>query len=332
MTQQQKSASFSGAGAAGDRPAEEAQHTQHAADGKAGDGAARPVGSGAAETPHGVPDMPETPPRRRFPTVGDLFAMLGIVFGLQIVAGVVLALYMAFAGLDAETMDPADRGWLLALTYVGSMLPATLLVFWYRRMRGGRGRVCRFSKRGFEPMLLLWAFVLMLAVSVVCEPLFALLPDPPVQQLGSGLWTLLSVAVAAPLLEETICRGVVLGSLRERYGVVAAWVLSSAFFGVLHVQPLLVVNAFVLGLIFGFVYLATDSLWSVIILHALNNLVSYLLMAVGLERTMLIDVVPSRFVYGAIYIGALAVTLLSGAMIRRALAKMSEAEKISIDA
>lgn len=330
MTQQQKSASFSGA-AAGARPADGGQQAPHAADGKAGEGT-RPAESGAAETPHGVPEMPEMPPRRRFPTVGDLFAMLGIVFGLQIVAGVVLALYMAFAGLDAETMDPAERGWLLALTYVGSMLPATLLVFWYRRMRGGRGRVCRFSKRGFEPMLLLWAFVLMLAVSVVCEPLFALLPDPPVQQLGSGLWTLLSVAVAAPLLEETICRGVVLGSLRERYGVVAAWVLSSAFFGVLHVQPLLVVNAFVLGLIFGFVYLATDSLWSVIVLHALNNLISYLLMAVGLERTMLIDVVPSRFVYGAIYIGALAVTLLSGAMIRRALAKMSEAEKISIDA
>lgn len=44
-----------------------------------------------------------------------------------------------------------------------------------------------------------------------------------------------------------------------------------AFLRVLHGQPVQVINATVIGLVLGYVYLATDSLWSVMILHALNN-------------------------------------------------------------
>ena len=73
--------------------------------------------------------------------------------------------------------------------------------------------------------------------------------------------------IFAPIFEELICRGVVLGSLRGKFGVTTAWLVSSLFFGVLHGQPVQVINATVIGLVLGYVYLATDSLWSVMILH-----------------------------------------------------------------
>jgi membrane protease YdiL (CAAX protease family) len=91
------------------------------------------------------------------------------------------------------------------------------------------------------------------------------------------------VVVIAPLFEEWICRGLIFGSLRSRYGVVRSMVLSALVFGLMHVQPVPVLNAFVLGLVLAFIYHKTNSLWSSVILHALYNGTAYLLTIMGFE-------------------------------------------------
>ena len=198
--------------------------------------------------------------------------MLGIALGAQVVVGLLGMLFSLFAGYswDFNTMEPQAVGKLVAALYFVSMSVALGGLLWYRRARGGRGRWARFSLRGLDPAMLLWAFVMMCAVGVVLEPLFVLLPELQIQ-VGRGVWTILSLVLFAPVFEELICRGLVLGSLRARYGVTIAWVVSSLFFGVLHGQPVQVINGFVVGLVLGYVYIATDSLWATMILHALNN-------------------------------------------------------------
>lgn len=266
-------------------------------------------------------------PRKPFPTMGDLFAMLGIVFGFQIIVGLVVSIAAIFSTGDAAP-DPQAQGRLMAAVYFFSMFPALAAVLWYRRSRGGRGPVAGVSTRGLNPALLLWAFVFMLATGIVFEPLMSLLPMPSYEMIGRGAWMILSLVVMAPVMEELLCRGVVLGSLRTRYGVVPAWLLSALFFGVLHVQPLLVVNAFVLGLILGFIYIATDSIWAVMILHALNNAVAYLQLASGHDNFMFMDLAAeNRMLYLAIYLAALAVTALSGVMAWRTLVRLKAKEK-----
>ena len=272
------------------------------------DGNAAPGGAG-----------PESAVRRRFPTTGDLFAMLGIALGAQALVGLFGLLFSLFAGHGANynTMEPAALGRLVAALYFVSMAVALGGLLYYRRVRGGRGRWARFSTRGLNPALLLWAFVMMCAVGVVLEPLLALLPELQIN-VGRGFWTILSLVLFAPVFEELICRGVVLGSLRSRYGVTIAWLVSSLFFGILHGQPVQVVNAFVVGLVLGYVYIATDSLWAAMILHALNNAVAYLMLVTGHANTLLIV---------AVYVVALAVLVVSGYMMWRALRRMKEAEK-----
>ena len=266
--------------------------------------------------------------RRRFPTTGDLFAMLGIALGAQVVVGLLGMLFSLFAGYswDFNTMEPQAVGKLVAALYFVSMSVALGGLLWYRRARGGRGRWARFSLRGLDPAMLLWAFVMMCAVGVVLEPLFVLLPELQIQ-VGRGFWTILSLVLFAPVFEELICRGLVLGSLRARYGVTIAWVVSSLFFGVLHGQPVQVINGFVVGLVLGYVYIATDSLWATMILHALNNAVAYLMLATGHENTLLIDLIPGRALYVAVYVVALAVFVISGYMMWRALQRMKAEEK-----
>ena len=267
--------------------------------------------SAASGQPAAVPAAELRPGRRKFPTVGDLFAMLGIAFGAQIVVGTAAMVFLLFAGhgLDFKSLEPAALGKVMAALYFCSLSITLAGILSYRRARGGSGPWARFSARGLNPALLLWAFVLMFAVGVVLEPLLRLMPELSLE-VGRGFWTILSLVIFAPIFEELICRGVVLGSLRGKFGV-----------------PVQVINATVIGLVLGYVYLATDSLWSVMILHALNNAVAYLALATGHGNALLIDLVGSRTLYVLIYIAALALSAVSGYMMLRTLRRMKEAEK-----
>ena len=213
-----------------------------------------------------------------------------------------------------------------AVTYFVSMSVTLAGFLFYRRRRHGPAVVARFSRRGLNPVLLLWGVFFMLSTSVVLEPLLSLMPEVP-NVYGRGAWAIVTVVVMAPLFEEVIFRGVLLESTRARYGVVAAWLLSSAIFGIVHVHPTVVVNAFVMGLVLAFIYLRTDSLWSAIILHAVNNGIAYLALIAGHGNSMLIDMVGSRTLYVLLYIAALAVFAVSGYMMLVSLRRLKAEEK-----
>lgn len=267
---------------------------------------------------------PET--LRRFPTWADLGVLLGIVLGAQLVVGLVAAAVAAALGVGVRNLAPELLGRYLAATYFISMSLALAGVLRYRYRRGGRGPVAGWSVRGLDPVLLGWCCLLLFATNIVCEPLLDLLPKPDVQ-VGRGGWTVLMLVVMAPFFEELLCRGVVLGALRTKYGVVRAWLLSSLFFGLLHVQPMPALNACIIGLILGFLYLATDSIWAPMLLHAVNNGAAYLLLAAGLGDASLHELIASRPLYIAFYVVALGVFAISVAGVRRALPRLAAAEK-----
>ena len=146
--------------------------------------------SAASGQPAAVPAAELRPGRRKFPTVGDLFAMLGIAFGAQIVVGTAAMVFLLFAGhgLDFKSLEPAALGKVMAALYFCSMSITLAGILCYRRARGGSGPWARFSARGLNPALLLWAFVLMFAVGVVLEPLLRLMPELSLE-VGRGFWT-----------------------------------------------------------------------------------------------------------------------------------------------
>lgn len=86
------------------------------------------------------------------------------------------------------------------------------------------------------------------------------------------------VGLAAPICEEYFFRGVLLRgmlSARIRSGVA---ILASAFvFAIFHLNPLAFLGVFALGVLFGFLYVRTGSIWPGIIAHATHNLVSPLI-------------------------------------------------------
>lgn len=271
----------------------------------------------------------------KFPVAVDYLVFLGIFLLAQAV-GAAVAWVVGCKWPDAELLASPDEavsiaeqvaaGHFNAVSYFVAMSVTLVGFLFYRSRRHGPGTVGHFSRRGLNPVLLLWGIFFMLSTSVVLEPLLSLMPEVP-NAYGRGAWAIVTVVVMAPLFEEVIFRGVLLESTRARYGVMAAWLVSSAIFGIVHVHPTVAVNAFVMGLVLAFIYLRTDSLWATIILHAVNNGIAYLALVTGHGNSMLIDAVGSRMLYVLIYIAALAVFVVSGYMVLVSLRRLKAEEK-----
>ena len=98
------------------------------------------------------------------------------------------------------------------------------------------------------------------------------------QMTGGPLWSsFLVVAIFAPIFEEWLCRGMVLRGLLTKMKPVWAIVISALFFAVIHGNPWQALNAFLIGLMMGYVYYKTGSLILTMVIHFVNNGTSVIL-------------------------------------------------------
>ncbi|HEY3374548.1 MAG TPA: type II CAAX endopeptidase family protein [Candidatus Aquicultor sp.] len=87
----------------------------------------------------------------------------------------------------------------------------------------------------------------------------------------------LLVAVVAPLVEELFFRGFVYPAFRQRWGVTAGVIASSVLFSLFHFNAFLFIPIMFIGIALAYLYETTGSLWPSIMLHALNNFLSVIL-------------------------------------------------------
>ncbi|MBU3189056.1 CPBP family intramembrane metalloprotease [Clostridium bowmanii] len=90
----------------------------------------------------------------------------------------------------------------------------------------------------------------------------------------SPVIVILSAAVVAPIYEEIIFRGILLKGMAKKINPTIALVVSALLFGVVHFNSPQGINAFLLGLVIGFIYLTTQSIYLSIFAHFINNLLA----------------------------------------------------------
>ncbi len=98
------------------------------------------------------------------------------------------------------------------------------------------------------------------------------MPEIPIPEksVGGILIFYLAIAVVPALIEEMAFRGIILQSLR-RYGDVFAIVSSAVLFGLMHCNLQQIPFAIMAGLVIGYAVVETDSVWTGVIIHFLNN-------------------------------------------------------------
>jgi membrane protease YdiL (CAAX protease family) len=234
------------------------------------------------------PDPPELPSKAaawpRWPWwYGPVAMGLGLV-ATFIAISIALVIMLA-AGVD-NTED--SKGYLYtaaAIQYVAFTAAALFLA-----SRTERPRAWHFGLRRTK----LWPTIGWTALGYVSffvfAGIYAVLVEPEGKQetlddLGtkeSDLFVVgaaILVIVLAPLAEEFFFRAFFYRALRTKLPIVAAALINGAIFGVIHYESTDMLDILpilaILGVIFCLVYEKTGSLFAVVALHALNNIVSY---------------------------------------------------------
>ena len=154
-----------------------------------------------------------------------------------------------------------------------------------------------------------------IATAFIADAFNSLLPDVPewfeklMETIMNGpIWiTFISVSIFAPLFEEWLCRGMVLRGLLQKGKPVAAIVVSALFFALLHANPWQALPAFMLGLLFGYVYYKTGSLKLTMLMHCVNNTLALVFSKIpSLEEADSFREVLSPWAYTGIFIACVA--------------------------
>lgn len=94
---------------------------------------------------------------------------------------------------------------------------------------------------------------------------------------GLNTWNMLfSLAIIPPICEEFLMRGTLLESW-GRTSPIAAALLTSLLFGLLHAAPSMLIVYFGIGLLCAFIYIITRNVWITVTVHFINNLSSVLI-------------------------------------------------------
>lgn len=184
---------------------------------------------------------------------------------------------------------------LEAIALVGS-------VYWL----GMRRRGLSWKEVGIQPIGDGWLFRA-IVISLLAIPITGLITvlvlqvfDLPFQNpqldfllpqgidLPGALGLILMGGVAAPFAEELFFRGVLYNWFRRHWPVWPSVIISALIFAVAHLDVAVGLTAFVLGMVLALVYEYSQSLWTSVLIHALNNslrlILLYILVALGLTN------------------------------------------------
>lgn len=229
---------------------------------------------------------------RRAPTFAHAFlAAAGATWGL-------ISLNIILAGpLSHLEMSPAFRlGAAAIVAEIGMVIPLALVIIFARLdLKVSLG----LSRPSFVPTV--WSLAVMLGGGIVLDQLMYLsvqaLPGLRSAELvamgetsasattSEALVLLLPLALLPSICEEVLCRGVILRGLMTQWKrprmVWLPILLSSLFFGLLHLDPLHAGAAMLMGLLLGFIAVRTGSIWPCVICHLVNNAISILTPILG---------------------------------------------------
>ncbi|MDO8886588.1 type II CAAX endopeptidase family protein [Candidatus Oleimmundimicrobium sp.] len=103
------------------------------------------------------------------------------------------------------------------------------------------------------------------------------IPDIFGKGISGFLLAIFISVVVAPLAEEIFFRGFIYTALRDKIGIAWAALISSFIFAIFHGSLWMTVPILLLGLVLAYFYERENSIGPPIIFHALNNLVSLLM-------------------------------------------------------
>ena len=166
----------------------------------------------------------------------------------------------------------------------GFSITAFIFIFGYRKCKNDFKNV--FALKFFNPLIVIPIVILLPAlqylVGLLNNEINTVLPAPSwfwelferIFDNRFGFWGVaFKVALLAPIIEETLFRGIIMHGLMRNYKSWYAIFLSGVMFSLFHLNPWQMSYTFFLGIFLGWIMVRTRSLPLCILVHSLNNLI-----------------------------------------------------------
>ncbi|MDB0589885.1 type II CAAX endopeptidase family protein [Bifidobacterium adolescentis] len=252
----------------------------------------RPQGSAPQYQPNGpqsqypmqpMPQYPQPPIANRNPFFEWLkqarrdFSRIGASLCLMVVVWYALATVLEGALYAAVGGKGETPNWV---TYVGSGVPLYLIAMPIAVMLMGKSTVIETRKFDMKPglffKLLLMCLPMMWAGSVFGSMLSMVLSNGEATDrvadlaMQTNIWNVVFLVIVGPIFEEWLFRKQLIDHTRK-YGEKTAILLSGLAFGLFHMNLFQFFYAFLLGLMFGYVYTRTSKLRYSTAMHMIIN-------------------------------------------------------------
>ena len=244
--------------------------------------------------------------KRFFKSVGILTMFLFLFVVVMLLVGGVVEITLPNMSEDVRLM----------LTYFCSMIAVYGMTILVERVAFKRVLPVYNAKSGFNPVVLLLGFILTLSVSVILLPLEHLL-SPDSRTFSDGFGTLLMVVLLAPIFEEMVFRARLYNILSRNTSPFISASLSAIAFGVVHLQPIVIIEALFMGVIFSYFYLSQRSIFTPIMLHIFNNSIAYALIVLSYRGETLHDIVGGGEMAVVVYVVSAIIAICGAVVIAR---------------
>ena len=230
-----------------------------------------------------MPQYPQLPIANRNPFFEWLkqarrdFSRIGASLCLMVVVWYALATVLEGALYAAVGGKGETPNWV---TYVGSGVPLYLIAMPIAVMLMGKSTVIETRKFDMKPglffKLLLMCLPMMWAGSVFGSMLSMVLSNGEATDrvadlaMQTNIWNVVFLVIVGPIFEEWLFRKQLIDHTRK-YGEKTAILLSGLAFGLFHMNLFQFFYAFLLGLMFGYIYMRTSKLRYSTAMHMIIN-------------------------------------------------------------
>ncbi|WP_320053705.1 type II CAAX endopeptidase family protein [uncultured Acetobacteroides sp.] len=207
-------------------------------------------------------------PRSKFPTITQAWYITLIFFAVTIAVSGILALLIK----DSKDLT-------LFLGYTIPFVIIVVMAFLFQKHDFEAKFTTLFRK--FDIQIVPFLLLFVLGFGYASDYVTSLIPIPDFmrtlfsQMFSFSIWGFALVCIAAPLLEEVLCRGIFLRSFLENYSGKKAILWSAIIFAAIHMNPWQAIPAFIIGYFMGWLFYRTKSLLPSIVVHFINNIVAY---------------------------------------------------------
>ena len=202
----------------------------------------------------------------------------------------VLIVYMIIANVLHTLMGVipvSDPMWRVGLSLYSQIGANILCIYIFRKYLYHKNGLRLISKKGLKCCV--WATVIGIGVCLghrIFFWIFIGFAEQSLRDIGEVVLTnvamisttvpgILYVALLAPVTEELVLRGIIFPVARQKRGNLYAIIISSIFFGLIHMNGIQLITGLFMGAIIGYAIVLTDNVYIGIIIHAVNNSFSF---------------------------------------------------------